>query len=46
LRLCAFARKKKSTAADLQIFCFPKGLSALFYLIDPREKKIIFGLGG
>jgi len=34
-RLCA---QKKTAAEDPQIFCFPKDLSALFFLIDPREK--------
>ena len=38
LRLCA---QKKTAAEDPQIFCFPKDLSALFFLIDPREKKEI-----
>ena len=30
-----------SRRKDPQIFCFSKGLSALFFLINPREKKII-----
>lgn len=40
--LCASASlraiiDKSSATADPQIFCFPKGLSAFFFLIDPRE---------